>query len=399
MPSLLPPSVNHVVMYLVFVACALVQRPVQLKRRTRRESVAHIRARIAERKSAPGRRLNYLSKEILDLMDSPLLTKDEEFELGCLVRAFVTMEATRAALTNATDQELASACGYPSLEAYRAARAESLEARDLLLFSNMKLVVALATRELRVVPVNSMGVDRDGLSIADLVSEGVLGLAKAIERYEPERGFRFSTYATWWIRSNIKQAIAARCVINIPPPVHNLAWKVKTTAERLEEELGRPPTPAEFFVASGLTHAQIQLAMRASEGVRSLDLPVGRTSVNNENGGDASGNTNDDQAGSPFYDLIPCPDPEPEEVLAFCQVRQDIDDAMRSLLKPKERDVLRLRLGLDDGALRSRREVSSIFGQSVMAIRQVERAALIKLRSDLRCKQALETIDSFAFRS
>lgn len=363
---------------LFMVAWALVQPPHHERRRTQRESVANIRAQLAERKSVTSRSLDYLSKEILDTLDSPLLTKDEEFELGCLVRAFVSMEATRAALVNATEHELAFACGYPSLEAYREARAESLEARDLLLFSNMKLVVALATRE-----------RRDGVAIADLVSEGVLGLAKAIERYEPERGFRFSTYATWWIRANIKQAVAARYVINIPQPVHNLAWKVKTTAERLEDELGRPPTAAEFFVASGLTHTQLQLAMRASEGVRSLDLPVPSAE---------SGSLNGEDHVSTLYDLVPCPEPEPEEVAAFCQVRQDIDDAMRTLLKPKERDVLRLRLGLDDGALRSRLEVSNIFGQSVMAIRQVERAALIKLRSDLRCRQALETVDSFAYR-
>lgn len=249
-------------------------------------------------------------------------------------------------------------------------REEALEAREQMLLSNMRLVVNLSRRAQRASLrfKSKTGLDRDGLSLSfnDLVAEGFLGLAIAVDRFEPKRGFRFSTYATWWVRQSIQKATRKREIVSVPVHLQHLARRVANATRLMTDDTGYPPSQAELAAYLGATSKHLALARLARQTTLSLDAPL-------------HGSTHSRDFDVQLIDLLE-DRYVPEEVASFHELRNALDDAMHFALSASERDVLRLRLGLDDGGRRTRIEVGRIFGADAKRVRQIERVALKKLK-------------------
>ena len=238
-------------------------------------------------------------------------------------------------------------------------------ARRRLIESNLRLVVSVARRYLA-----QAGRAGHAMELGDLIQEGNIGLFKAVEKFDPERGYRFSTYAYWWIRQAITRAIADRGrTIRLPVHVGEQLSKLAEASVRLEQTLGREPSPEEIAADMGVPREQITELITAARPPASLN---------------ASRGTDDDGEGSALLDTVadPTADPaasEPEVEAERDERRHAVDAALR-LLNPRERDVVALRYGMQDGQERSLAEVGRVLGVSRERARQVEAAALAKLR-------------------
>jgi RNA polymerase primary sigma factor len=274
-----------------------------------------------------------------------LLTADEEIQLA---QERDAAKAARAKLDQGSVSDPAERAQLE--EAVRRGEA----ARRRLIESNLRLVVTVAKKYLG-----------RGLSFLDLVQEGNLGLQKATDRYDWRKGFRFSTYAYWWIRQAVGRAVAEQArTIRLPGHIFELLSKLYSAARELQEELGRPPSAEEIGARVGVEANRVRDAFRAARVPISLDLPVGE---------DATATLGDliaDAAG-------PSPSDEAEEAALASSMRQ----ALERHLAPREAEVVRLRFGLDrDGEERTLGEVGAALGVSRERARQLEAEALRKLR-------------------
>ena len=226
-------------------------------------------------------------------------------------------------------------------------------ARQRLLQSNQRLVIGLAKRY----------VGR-GLAFADLIQEGNLGLMRAIEKFDYRRGFRFSTYATWWVRQAMSRAIADHGR-SVRVPVHMLEQtaRVVRTAAQLQQSLGREPEPSEIARELSLTPAKVLESLRVAQEPVSLETPVGE---------DEDAYLSDFIADETM--------PEPYELAVRSSLRDELDSVL-SRLGERERRVLELRFGLADGNARTLEETGSAVGVTRERARQIEAEALAKLRS------------------
>jgi RNA polymerase primary sigma factor len=215
-----------------------------------------------------------------------------------------------------------------------------------------------------------------GMQFLDLIEEGNLGLMKAVEKFDYEKGFKFSTYATWWIRQAITRAIADQArTIRIPVHMVETINKLVRASRRLLQELGREPTPEEIAVEMGITEEKVREIQKIAQDPVSLETPIGE-----EEDSHLSDFIEDEASAAPT------------DAVSITMLKEQLLGVLDTLT-PREEKVLRLRYGLDDGRSRTLEEVGKEFNVTRERIRQIEAKAVKKLRHPSRSKRLRDFLD------
>lgn len=285
---------------------------------------------------------------------------------------------------------------------------EGALARDQLIRCNVKLVVSIAKKWARntarmttsdgghkLMAIYAGSTTRPSLDEA--IQEGIIGLARAVDRYDAKREFRFSTYATYWITNQVRicfQRASTGC-LRVPAPYHDIKTRYKKIIRRCVETNTPVPPDEELAIQVGVTINRMRKALHYTRPLISLDAPL-HAGMGASRGSNAGG----DGVGERQFlvsDLLESEERNPEEQVELSLLRQCLENAMASELSPHERDVIRLRLGLDDGVARSAREVVDVCGGhiSVAEVRNAEKRAYRKMASPfaVHTRQLLSYLD------
>ena len=300
--------------------------------------------------------------EELETESKPSTELEKELELLSTMEEGSVTDPVRQYLRDIGKIPLLTAA--EEIELAKKAEKGEKKSRNRLISANLRLVVSIAKKY----------VGR-GMSLLDLIEEGNIGLMRAVDKYDWRRGYKFSTYATWWIRQAITRAIADQArTIRIPVHMVETINRFNRTQRRLMQELGREPNPEEVAAVMGVDPAKAREIVKVSQEPTSLETPVG------------------DEEDSHLGDFIADQGLQPDEQATRELLKIHLDEVLDSL-SPREKRVLQLRFGLEDGKQRTLEEVGREFGVTRERIRQIEAKAIRKLKHPTRAKKLRDYLE------
>eukprot|EP00178_Gracilaria_changii_P016065 TRINITY_DN4535_c0_g1_i1.p1 TRINITY_DN4535_c0_g1~~TRINITY_DN4535_c0_g1_i1.p1 ORF type:complete len:585 (-),score=105.01 TRINITY_DN4535_c0_g1_i1:1356-2927(-) len=297
-----------------------------------------------------------------EIGDVKLLDADKEVALARQIATLLALERISARFKNAhgrhpTVEEWAHAASTDPITLRNTLRS-GLRAREHMVAANLRLVVSIAKRYLN-----------RGLTFQDLIQEGSIGLIRGAEKFDGNKGFKFSTYATWWIRQAITRAIADHSrTIRLPVHVNDTIASIRKTSKILFAELCRPPTEFEIAARLQMSVEKLRFLTKSSRATLSLETPISK---------DMKGSS------ATLGSFIEWEGDTPEDAIMKSLLREDLETVLNTL-SPRERDVIRMRYGFDDGKMKTLEEIGTFFAVTRERIRQIEAKALRKLRHPTR---------------
>jgi len=328
------------------------KEPAELTEKTTKKLTSRRRT---TKKSKPSYTEDSIRVYLQEIGRVRLLRAEEEIELARKIADLLELEYIREKLSEdlhriPTELEWAIAAEM-ELPDFKRRLYIGRRAKEKMVQSNLRLVVSIAKKYMN-----------RGLSFQDLIQEGSLGLIRAAEKFDHEKGYKFSTYATWWIRQAITRAIADQSrTIRLPVHLYETISRIKKTTKILSQEMGRKPTEEEIATHMEMTIEKLRFIAKSAQLPISLETPIGK------------------EEDSRLGDFIEADGETPEDEVSKSLLREDLECVLDSL-SPRERDVLRLRYGLDDGRMKTLEEIGQIFNVTRERIRQIEAKALRKLR-------------------